>query len=92
MAKFTGAQMRRIDELLNSEFEDATVEDIELYGDWMVERAKTNEEFEAIRKYWADEYEVTSQLAQQQAQAAENTLNMLAEKAIARYERFDDGQ
>lgn len=87
--KFTGEQMRRIDELLESNFDNATQEDIELYARWQVQKARTSEEFEAMRKSWDDEAKEKIAIAREQSENAHAALETLVNMAIERFERMD---
>ena len=89
VGKFTGEQTRRIDELINNDFADATAEDIKLYAAWEVERARTSDEFEAMRKKWDDEAKATIEMQRESIENATDALDALVEKAIERYERLD---
>ena len=85
---FTGEQMRRIDELISTNFENATPDDIQLYAKWEVQKARSSEEFEAIRTAQEREIEESIAISKQRAEDARSALDTLVNKAVERYERL----
>lgn len=85
---YPGEKTRRIDELINSNFENATPEDIKLYAEWQAQKALATAEFEARCKAHEEEAQVRIAIAEQRAQEAHEALDLLVSKALERYERL----
>lgn len=83
-----GEKTRRIDELISSNFENATPEDIKLYADWQAEKALSKAEFEEQCRIHEEESQARIALAEEHAQKANEALELLVSKALERYERL----
>lgn len=85
MGKFKPEQTRRIDELISSNFADATPEDIQLYAEWKAEEAKSAEEFRQYIEIQQKESEERVKIAREESENAKNALNALVDEALERY-------
>lgn len=84
LANITPETTKRVNELLDSNFEGATREDIELYADWKVNMALQSKLFETekelLRKRTDAHIEITTQQAELSKSEQQARLNAAREK------------
>lgn len=91
-ATFTNEEKDRINNLYVNGFEDITPDDAELIGRWEAYKAQQDAEFQAKLDAIREENEMRLQQAQTVYETAIDNLNALANAAIARFERLNDGK
>ena len=84
-----GEKTRKIDELIASEFKDATRDDIELYAQWRVDNALKEAEFESYRKNVESEYQESKKILEAQAKKSADALDAMVARAFERFDRLD---
>lgn len=84
-----GEKTRKIDELIASEFKDATRDDIELYAQWRVDNALKDAEFEAYRKNIEEEHKQKIKIMQEQSKKSSDALDAMVARAFERFDRLD---
>lgn len=87
----TPEQTRRVDELLATNFENATSEDIELYANWKTAIALQNADFEIKREAMEREAQARHEIAQEAAEQSKNALDELVAVAKRRLELVENG-
>lgn len=84
LANITPEMTNRVNELIDSDFENATREDIELYADWKVNMALQSETFkveeELLRKRTDAHIEITTAQAELSKTEQQTRLNAAREK------------
>lgn len=85
--KFNAEQMRRIDQLISTNFENATSDDIKLYARWESDRAVKSEAFKARIETEEKEAAERIAIAKEQADYSKAQLDLLVSKALEHYER-----
>ena len=90
--EFTNEEKHRIDQLYGNDFADIKPEDAMLIGRWEAWKAtneeKHLEEIAAIRK----QSEENLRQSREKFAASMNNLQELHDKAVARYERLENGE
>ena len=92
MKDITSKDTQRVSELRKSNFENATLEDIEFYAEWtakikMQEQAFTNREAEM-----REEQQMKREAFAQQAQTAQEAVEALRDAAILKLEMVRNGK
>ena len=90
--KITAEMTRTVDKLIATNFENATPEEIQMYSDFNVARAKHAEELQARREVLKQESDERNELIRQQAESAMNALDALTELAQAKLKAVENGQ
>lgn len=84
-----GEKTRKIDELIASDFKDATRDDIELYAQWRVDNALKEAEFESYRKNIEEEHKQRVKILEEQSKKSSSALDALVARAWERFDRLD---
>lgn len=92
LAEFSGKDTRRIQEMMNSDFENATKEDIELYAKWITAHALIDENFENEKRIRQTEMEERIEALHERNEIVKESLRTRLETAKLRLERAKAGE
>jgi hypothetical protein len=90
--EITPEMVKTVSRLEKENFENATPEDIRVYGEWMRLNALQDAEFQDARRMREEKHEQDLKLGQEQAEASLNALNALTELAQAKLKAVENGQ
>ncbi len=90
--EFTNAEKRRIDELYGNDFQGVTPDDMPLVQRWEQHKAQLHVKRDAEIAALNEENAARLEKVKQEAEYAAETLKMLRDKAVARYERGHNEQ
>lgn len=90
--EFTNEEKQRIDQIYGNDFKNATVEDIPLIQKWEEHKATLQAEQDAKLKAIEEEIAAKLKAITEQAEYSMNTLEILRDKAVERYERVSHGK
>ena len=89
--EITPEMVNTVSRLEKENFENATPEDIRIYGEWMRLNALQNAEFQDARRMREEKHEQDLKLGLEQAEASLNALNALTELAQAKLKAVENG-
>ena len=89
--EITPEMVNTVSRLEKENFENATPDDVKVYGEWMRLNALQDAEFQDARRMREEKHEQDLKLGQKQAEASLNALNALTELAQARLKAVENG-
>lgn len=88
----TPEMIETVDKLTRTNFENATPEEIKIYGEWSAITAKQDEELRLNAERRDETAKASRELSERQAQAAIDALEALTQLAQARLKAVENGQ
>ncbi len=92
LEQFTAQDTERLNQLINSNFEGATPEDIELYANWKTAVALNNAEFEMKRETMQMECAAKVEAYEKMAKNSKNALDRVIAAIENKYKVVGNGQ
>lgn len=92
LAEFSGEDTRRIQEMMNNGFENASKDDIELYGKWKAAHALTDERFQKEEEARKAELEERIEAMRERNEIVKDSLKTRLEAARLRLQRAKAGE
>lgn len=90
--EITPEMVTTVNRLEKENFENATPDEIKVYGEWMRLNALQDAEFQDARRIREEKHEQDLRLGQEQAEASLNALNALTELAQAKLKAVENEQ
>lgn len=90
--EFTNEEKERINQLYGNDFKDITPDDVPLIQRWEQYKTMLSAETDAKIKALEEENKARREAIQEQVAYSAETLRILRDKAVARYERLSNGE